>query len=72
MAIMSLDPTRKGRAHWTSRWKTALNSFVSPSTAGAWQLSQPADTRSHPVGPAWAVMPGTDRRTVPTSRAGSP
>ncbi len=27
MAIMSLDPTGKGRARWTMRWKTALNAF---------------------------------------------
>ncbi|GAA1908213.1 hypothetical protein GCM10009753_44220 [Streptantibioticus ferralitis] len=27
MAIMSLDPTGKGLARWTSRWKTALNAF---------------------------------------------
>jgi hypothetical protein len=27
MAIMSLDPTGKGQASWTMRWKTALNAF---------------------------------------------
>ncbi|MCX4571878.1 IS256 family transposase [Streptomyces sp. NBC_01571] len=27
MAIMSLDPTGKGQARWTMRWKTALNAF---------------------------------------------
>lgn len=27
MAIMSLDPTGKGRAKWTLRWKPALNAF---------------------------------------------
>jgi transposase-like protein len=27
MAIMSLDPTGRGQARWTSRWKTALNAF---------------------------------------------
>ncbi|WP_030980806.1 IS256 family transposase, partial [Streptomyces sp. NRRL S-1824] len=27
IAIMSLDPTGKGQARWTSRWKTALNAF---------------------------------------------
>lgn len=27
MAIMSLDPTGKGQARRTSRWKTALNAF---------------------------------------------
>ncbi|WST82511.1 transposase (plasmid) [Streptomyces sp. NBC_01136] len=27
MAIMSIDPTGKGQARWTSRWKTALNAF---------------------------------------------
>lgn len=26
-AVMSLDATGKGQAHWTMRWKTALNSF---------------------------------------------
>lgn len=25
--IMSLDPTGKGQARWTMRWKTALNAF---------------------------------------------
>ncbi len=27
MAITSLDPTGKGQARWTLRWKTALNAF---------------------------------------------
>jgi len=27
MAIMSLDPTGKGRGRWTMRWKPALNAF---------------------------------------------
>ncbi|MFE0547811.1 IS256 family transposase [Streptomyces sp. NPDC058891] len=27
MAVMSLDPTGKGQARWTMRWKTALNAF---------------------------------------------
>ncbi len=27
MAIMSLDPTGKGRKRWTARWKAALNAF---------------------------------------------
>ncbi|CAM5660938.1 hypothetical protein SCANM63S_03591 [Streptomyces canarius] len=27
MAIMSLEPTGKGQARWTMRWKTALNAF---------------------------------------------
>ncbi|WP_416238159.1 IS256 family transposase [Streptomyces mutabilis] len=27
MAIMSFDPTGKGQARWTMRWKTALNAF---------------------------------------------
>ncbi|WNF28790.1 IS256 family transposase [Streptomyces sp. C11-1] len=27
MAIMSLDPTGKGQARWTMRWRTALNAF---------------------------------------------
>ncbi|MFC9853462.1 transposase [Streptomyces prasinus] len=26
-AVMSLDPTGKGQARWTMRWKTALNAF---------------------------------------------
>lgn len=37
MAIMSLDPTGKGQARWTMRWKTALNAFDSPSTAASQQ-----------------------------------
>ena len=28
MAIMSLDPTGKGRKRWITRWKTALNAFA--------------------------------------------
>ena len=27
LAIMSLDPTGKGRKRWTNRWKAALNAF---------------------------------------------
>lgn len=27
MAVMALDPTGKGRARWTQRWKPALNAF---------------------------------------------
>lgn len=27
MAVMALDPTGKGRARWTQRWKQALNTF---------------------------------------------
>jgi putative transposase len=27
MALMSLDPTGKGRTRWTNRWKAALNAF---------------------------------------------
>jgi Transposase and inactivated derivatives len=27
LAIMSLDPTGKGRQRWTNRWKAALNAF---------------------------------------------
>ena len=27
MAVMSLDPTGKGRKRWTNRWKAALNAF---------------------------------------------
>ena len=27
MAVMALDPTGKGRARWTQRWKSALNAF---------------------------------------------
>jgi putative transposase len=27
LAIMSLDPTGKGRQRWTYRWKAALNAF---------------------------------------------
>ena len=27
LAVMSLDPTGKGRKRWTNRWKAALNAF---------------------------------------------
>jgi putative transposase len=27
LALMSLDPTGKGRQRWTNRWKAALNAF---------------------------------------------
>jgi hypothetical protein len=27
LAVMSLDPTGKGRQRWTNRWKAALNAF---------------------------------------------
>ena len=27
LAIMSLDPTGKGRKRWVSRWKAPLNAF---------------------------------------------
>lgn len=27
LAVMALDPTGKGRARWTQRWKAALNAF---------------------------------------------
>jgi hypothetical protein len=27
LAIMSLDPTCRGRKRWTNRWKAALNAF---------------------------------------------
>lgn len=27
MVIMSLDPTGKGQARWTMRWKTTLSGF---------------------------------------------
>jgi putative transposase len=27
LAIMSLDPTGRGRKRWTNRWKEALNAF---------------------------------------------
>jgi hypothetical protein len=33
MAVMSLDPTGKGQAHCTMRWKTALNAFDSRLSA---------------------------------------
>jgi putative transposase len=29
LAIMSLDPTGRGRKRWTNRWKEALNAFDS-------------------------------------------
>ena len=28
LAVMSLDPTGKGRQRWTNRWKPALNVFT--------------------------------------------
>ena len=28
MALMSLDPTGKGRQRWSNRWKPALNAFA--------------------------------------------
>ncbi|MFE0063388.1 IS256 family transposase, partial [Streptomyces sp. NPDC059003] len=27
LAVMSLDPTGKGRKRWTTRWKRALQAF---------------------------------------------
>ena len=27
LALMSLDPTGRGRQRWTNRWKAALNAF---------------------------------------------
>lgn len=27
LAICSLDPTGRGRARWSNRWKAALNAF---------------------------------------------
>jgi hypothetical protein len=27
LAVMSLDPTGRGRKRWTNRWKAALNAF---------------------------------------------
>ena len=27
LTVVSLDPTGKGRARWTNRWKAALNAF---------------------------------------------
>jgi putative transposase len=27
LAIMSLDPTGRGRQRWSNRWKEALNAF---------------------------------------------
>ena len=35
LAIMSLDPTGKGRKRWTNRWKTALNAFDITTAASA-------------------------------------
>jgi transposase-like protein len=28
LALMSLDPTGRGRQRWTNRWKPALNAFA--------------------------------------------
>ncbi|MDQ0847382.1 transposase-like protein [Streptomyces sp. V1I6] len=55
MAIMSLDPTGKGQARWTMRWKTALNASTSPSTAACRQPASNLNCRSY-----------TDRLTDPT------
>jgi hypothetical protein len=33
MALMSLDPTGKGRRRWTMRWKAPLTPSRSPSMA---------------------------------------
>ncbi|OKJ07648.1 hypothetical protein AMK21_32115 [Streptomyces sp. CB00316] len=50
MAIMSLDPTGKGQARWTMRWKTALNAFDitfdGRLSAARQQLQQPKLHRS--------------------------
>ena len=60
LAIMSLDPTGKGRKRWTNRWKAALNAFditrvlrrslesAEPSTAdmGLCQATTSLHTRS--------------------------
>lgn len=48
MAIMPLDPTGKGQARWTIRWKTALNAVGSPSTAAA---QRPVSNPNSPVTP---------------------
>jgi hypothetical protein len=42
MAIMSLDPTGKGHACWTMRWKTALNAGPDPGRpTRQWQRRRP-------------------------------
>jgi len=28
LAVMSLDPTGRGRKHWSNHWKGALNAFT--------------------------------------------
>lgn len=35
MALMSLDPTGKGRKRWTMRWKAPLNAFQIASKAAS-------------------------------------
>ncbi|GGT57250.1 hypothetical protein GCM10010271_71220 [Streptomyces kurssanovii] len=62
MAIMLLDPTGKGQARWTMRWKTALNAFDITSTAACRQpashlncLSCTGSSTDPPVGRAPAV-----------------
>jgi hypothetical protein len=49
MAIMSLDPTGKGQARWTMRWKTALNAF--DITFDGRLSAAPSVTPTSPVGP---------------------
>jgi transposase-like protein len=34
LAMMSLDPTGKGRKRWTSRWEAALSAFDGRLSAG--------------------------------------
>ena len=63
LAIMSLDPTGRGRKRWTNRWKAALNAFDITS----WGYGRPplhATGRSELsvqiAGPAWAgFMPSS-------------
>ncbi|MET9405111.1 hypothetical protein ABZX90_04875 [Streptomyces sp. NPDC002935] len=57
LAIMPLDPTGKGQARWTMRWKTALNAFDGRLSAARQQptttpdiplVRQTRSWRSHP------------------------
>ncbi|WP_372448610.1 IS256 family transposase [Streptomyces durocortorensis] len=50
MAIMSLDPTGKGQARWTMRWKTALNAFdITFDGRLSAARQQPSTTRVTPL-----------------------
>ena len=56
LAIISLDPTGRGRQRWLNRWMAALNDFHSRSAGrklnqGSSLHKELADTRCHATGP---------------------